>query len=926
MSNTNKWLLTGVALGAMSLSMLTTATQAQEADAAVSAPADEAIQEVVVRGFRKSLGMARKLKKESNITADSIVAEDMAKFPDLNLAESLQRLPGVAINREGGEGRRVSLRGLGPDFTRVQLNGMEVLGNVDSPMDSRGQTSRDRAFDFNIFASDLFSRVDVNKSFSAEQDEGGMAGTVGLYTSKPFNYRGQKAAFSLQGGTNSATKDFQPRLAGMYSYNWDDKFGVLVSVAYGKRKTEEQGYNTYGAGTQKAIAANVTNLSPADQAKAMNGELIFQRGNRLSVWGSDQERLGVTTALQWRPVETLTLTLDALYGKFTNDRSENHLATRASVGSTVLGTSMKHSGIPASAFAPPSLVSLQYDKYNSVIYADVNNTVFATETRRQETESTFNQVVLTGEWKPTDKLTIDGHIGKETSDYDIPISDKFYTEAFGGLITDYRVSPYEAHNTYKWDTTDPNNYRAHEIDFSSTYQTTELENAELNGAYAFNDNLTLKAGASYRGFTNSGVQYTNDDLLKKEWEDGTWAAAGHPDDKVNAYYKIFDQHKDQSWLIVDWDKALDHYDVTRTVNRVNSSAYEVKEDTSAAYLQLDWHTSLFGKTLRGNAGVRGYETELTTSGFMNVPDKANPGKTKSVPAVSQQTYSGTLPAFNAVLEISDNFQIRAAAAQNINRPSLGSYALNGSVSDDNGFVKVTTGNPNLTPYTSDEFDLSGEWYFGRVGMITAGVFHKKIDGFIVTQTLKNVPYSVTGLADNLASGVVQTTNVNEYSRPVNLNEAKLNGLELSAQTDFFFLQAPFNNLGVVANATFIDSETMNVVNGKTVKSPIYGMSDVNHNVTLYYETSTWGARVSSNFRSDYTIDSGGFNSTQYVDAAAFYQVTPKIRLTIDAINLTDEREEQYNSFNNGFGEAGARRLWNSTTSGRTVFVGANMQF
>ncbi|MCF3971911.1 TonB-dependent receptor plug domain-containing protein, partial [Pseudomonas aeruginosa] len=88
------------------------------------------------------------------IVTDVIVAEDMAKFPDLNLAESLQRLPGVAINREGGEGRRVSLRGLGPDFTRVQLNGMEVLGNVDSPMDSRGQTSRDRAFDFNIFASD----------------------------------------------------------------------------------------------------------------------------------------------------------------------------------------------------------------------------------------------------------------------------------------------------------------------------------------------------------------------------------------------------------------------------------------------------------------------------------------------------------------------------------------------------------------------------------------------------------------------------------------------------------------------------------------------------------------------------------------------------------------------------------------------------
>ncbi|MES2721578.1 MAG: TonB-dependent receptor plug domain-containing protein, partial [Pseudomonadota bacterium] len=336
MSKSRTRLASGVALGVIILATLPGAAGAQTAAATQDGDTAD-VEELVVQGFRKSLGMARELKKTAEITSDTIVAEDMAKFPDLNLAESLQRLPGVAINREGGEGRRVSLRGLGPDFTRVQLNGMEVLGNVDSPMDSRGQTSRDRAFDFNIFASELFSKVEVRKSFSAEQDEGGMAGTVGLYTAKPFAYDGQKGALSLQGGTNSSTKDFQPRLAGMYSYNWEDTFGVLVSAAYSKRQTEEQGYNTYGASTTRALAANVANLSAADQAKAMNGELIFQRGNRLSVWGSDQERLGLTTAIQWRPVENFTLTLDGLYGKFTNDRSENHLATRATLNSTVLG-------------------------------------------------------------------------------------------------------------------------------------------------------------------------------------------------------------------------------------------------------------------------------------------------------------------------------------------------------------------------------------------------------------------------------------------------------------------------------------------------------------------------------------------------------------------------------------------------------------
>jgi iron complex outermembrane recepter protein len=927
MSKPNKLLMASAALGVLTLSAFAVPALAQDA-AATDAPSEGS--EVVVRGFRKSLVQARQAKKTADVTSDIIVAEDMAKFPDLNLAESLQRLPGVAINREGGEGRRVSLRGLGPDFTRVQLNGMEVLGNVDSPMDSRGQTSRDRAFDFNLFASDLFNKVDVKKSFSAEQDEGGMAGTVGLYTAKPFDYRtGLKGAVSVQGGTNSHTQDFQGRTAAMLSYNHDGKFGALISVAYGKRETQEQGYNTYGAGTQKAIAANVSKLSAADQAKALNGELVFQRGNRLSVWGSDQKRLGITAALQWRPVETVTITLDALHGEFTNKRDELHLATRASVGSTILGVSMPHSGIPASAVPAPVLNSIQYDKYGSVIYADIDNTVFATETRRQLAENTFDQAVLSATWQVSDKLTIDGHIGKETSDYDLPYSDKFYMEAFGGLITDYTQDPFYGKNTYKWNTSDPANYRAHEIDFSSTYQSTELENAEINSTYTFTDNLKLKGGLSYRSFLNSGRQYTNDDLLKTAWENGT------VDDHVTNYYKVFSAHDDQSWIIADFDKALQNYGVTRTVNLVPSSNYSVEEKTNAAYVQLDWKASLFGKPVRGNAGLRGYDTELTSKGFMSVKPSATAAAV-TTPVTVTKTYSGTLPAFNAVMELSDSFQIRASAARNLNRPSLTSYAMNGSVSYDTtaNTLTVSTGNPNLDPYKSDDIDLSGEWYFGKVGMITAGVFHKDITGFIISETKSNVPYETTGLPTDLVAGITGASNVTTYTRPINLNKATLSGLELNAQTDFFFLPAPFNNLGVVANLTLVDSETTtrglygNVYGSSKIdKTPLYGMSDVNHNLTVYYETAKWGARISENFRSDYMIDGGGFASTTYIDAAAFWQITPRLRLTIDGINLSDEKEIQYNSFwPGGASVTGAKRQWNTTTSGKTVFIGLTFQY
>jgi TonB-dependent receptor len=855
------------------------------------------VEELVVTGFRRSLAVAREQKREANITADVIVAEDMAKFPDLNLAESLQRLPGLAINREAGEGRRVSLRGLGPDFTRVQLNGMEVLGNVDSPMDSRGQTSRDRAFDFNLFASELFSRVEVRKSFSAEQDEGGMAGTVGLYTAKPFDYDGRRTALSLQAGTNTATQDFQPRVAALFSQNWDDKFGVLVSAAWSQRQTEEQGYNTYSPSRVTAGGTNISRLSPADQAKLNAGELVFQRGNRLSVWNADQERLGVTVALQWRPIETLTLTLDALHGEFSNERQELHLATRASQASTILGGTVRHSGITQAA---PTLNEIRYDRFNSVVYADVDNTVFATETRRQTTENTFDQVVLSGEWELTDRFTISGHVGKEKSDYDIPVSDKFYTEAFGGLITDYTVGQNSARNTYKWDTTDPSNYRAHEIDFSATYQSTELENAELNAAWRIDDFATLKAGVSFRGFTNFGFQQVTDDLLRTQWENGT------VDDRINDVAEVFDGHDDQSWIIVDWDKALSKFGVTRTLGAPRS-IYEVTEDTKAAYVQLDWNGDLAGMGFRGNIGLRAYETELTSSGVANVG-----------PIKVTEEYDGVLPALNAVLEITEDFQIRAAVARNINRPALTAYAMNGTVSLDNatGFVTVNVGNPDLEPYTSDDFDVSAEWYFNTVGMLAVGAFYKDIDNLVVTQRATNVSYASTGLPDNLVAGVGGNRNVNEFTRPINLNSAKLKGVEISAQSDFFFLPGFLSDMGVVANLTFIESDTT-LPNG--LKGSIWGMSDLNHNVTLYYETAKWGARVSSNYRSDYPIENGGFNATTYVDAAAFWQVRDNIRVTLDAINLTDEREEQFN-------DRSARRLWNTTTSGTTVFLGVNLQF
>lgn len=872
---------------------------------------DEAIFElegfVVSGGIRNSLEIARQIKRSATGFQDSIVAEDIAKFPDLNLAESLQRLPGVAINREAGEGRRVSLRGLGPDFTRVQLNGMEVLGNVDSPMDSRGQRTRDRAFDFNIFASELFNRLDLYKSFQADQDEGGLAGSVGLYTARPFDYgEGNSASISSQLGTNTATGDLQPRLAAQFSHNGGD-FGALFSVAYSSRDTEEQGYNTYRWRLRSASGSDISNLPQAQQDAINDGEFRWARGNRLSVWESHQDRLGITGALQWRPSEKLTVTLDLLLGKFEGDREELHLATRGSSG-TVLhgGTTVDGVSIPGSV-----LNEVRVNSDNEVIYADVSGANFASETRRQTTKNDFTQIVLSTEYQASDTLKIDTLIGTESSEYDLPISDKFYLEAFGDVITDYSSGGDYGMNTYGWDTTSSSNWNAHEIDLYSSFQESKIDNIKVDATLDVSRESAIKFGASYRTFTNSGFENRINNLLRSDFQSGA------VDDNPAAYIRVFDSHDAQDWAIVDWDAAFSALGVTRAVGPVANS-YGVDEDTLAAYVQYQWDSFIGDMAFKGSAGLRYFETDVTSRGVANIG-----------PISASDRYSDVLPALNMSLDVAKDVKLRFAASQNINRPSLSALAFNGSISEDAGEYTVRTGNPGLDPYDSTNFDLSLERYFGEVGFIGFGYFYKDISGFIGNETLTNVPFSSTGLASGLLPGLTQDTLISEYRRPINYADTDLSGFEITFQTDLDFM--PVEGFGMVSNITLVDSDLQyatpdQIANGESIILPMNGLSDTVINTTFYYENDTWGARVSANYRSDYVSggptgsdeDSRGFESTTYVDFSAFYQLTENLKWTFDAVNLTDEKEVQYSD--------SSRRLYNTTTSGTTFFSGISYKF
>lgn len=917
----NLLLVTVSALAAVGVSP--TVALAQQA----SDKGGENIDELVVTGFRKSLSEAREIKRDSVIQMDVIVAEDMAKFPDLNLAESLQRLPGVQINREAGEGRRISLRGLGPDFARVQLNGMEVLGNVDSAQDSRGQRSRDRAFDFNIFASELFSRVEVEKTFQASQKEGGMAGTVGLFTGKPFDYGvGSKGALSFKLGTNEYTKDAQPRVAALFSHNWDDTFGVAFSAAYSKRETTEQGHNTYNyvkedAATWQELVDNgldISGLSAEKRAKFLSGDLYYADGNRISSWNSKMERLGLTAAVQWKPADNLQFTLDALYGEFTTRRQELHLATRPlnSAGSVSFDTAA--GGVWPSKFQTPSRINdLAWDSSNYVTMTDVTGTTFGSEHRRSKNENQFAQVALTGEWNLTERFTIDGHVGYEKSTYDTPYDDKLYMRAKGNQIANYGADGQSASFEYPgWDTTDPSNYAMDSFYYRGFNNESELREAELNGRYELTSIWTLRAGAAYHRFKQGGIDMFYDDNVN-----GTRAKMRG--DSVADVVSVFD-NSHGAWLIGDYAKAFAKYneyhrfgpnaDGSGGAIQDIENVYETTEETLSWYVQGDWDAELFGKRVRGNAGVRGYSTDTHSTGWIQGDSYAYLGTTDV-----EGSYSGILPALNTVVELTPEVLVRFSATQNLNRPGLSSMAAEGSAFEDpdTGEITASRGNPDLKPYKDTTLDLSVEYYFGKVGLLSASVFRKNIKNFIGSQTLEDIPFSETGVPFGTIPGATAGTIVSEFSMPVNVaGTKKLTGVELAAQSQFWFLPGPFSNLGAVANYTYVDAD-----------EALTGISKTSYNLTVYYETDRWGVRGSMNHRSRWytgrsddpmSATTRGFEGGTYVDAAAFFNVNDRFQVTFDAVNLTNQKDTQFWGQN--------RYLYNQTQSGTTYMVGLGYKF
>lgn len=884
------------------------AAQAHAAETPAAEPAPAAssdvseVDAIVVTGFRDSLMHARDLKRKAVGAVDVIVSEDIAAFPDLNLAESLQRIPGVTIGRDSGEGRQITLRGLGPDFTRTQLNGMEVLGNTASGMDNRGGVSRSRAFDFSLFASELFNRVTVQKSYAAEQDEGGIGGTVQLQTAKPFDYSGFKAVLSAKAQRNSNAGDkVTPRVVGLISNRWGN-FGALASIAYGENDSNEFGYRSFNWGPIRGNAANIgSGVSAADAAKltAATATIFAPQANTYSTWFDHRKRLGATVALQYQG-DKLKLDFDGLYSQLENSRQNFSLATSGinSLTGNITGAQVMQSAVIQG---------------NTLVAATYTGVDIRSEFNREEDKTKFYQLGLHGTYQVTDKLRLSGLIGYSKSDYALPVFDKVFLESKNYAFS-FDDRPSMPVNTYGPGLTDPTKWDLMRMDTQENKISSEYTNAKFDGDYALSETSSLQGGVSYKKFQNYGAQWGDKQFRNVP------ANTKIPDNlKMVVPFKSLG-----AYIVGDVDPVYALIGQQRDLEAQGAkyatpgTAYTVTEETKAAYLQYNLNTEVLGKGVRANAGVRYYSTDLTSDGTLNTGTSLQPVSIK-------HKYNGWLPAFNLAVDVNEGLVARFSANRDISRPALGDLAAAGSLTTAPFGGTISTGNPNLTPFTSDSIEGSLEFYDGKVGSFTIGLFYKNLKSFITSQT-SIMPYSQTGFPLSFLLPGQDGTIMYNVSRPVNGPGADIQGVEVAFQRDFTFLPAPFDHLGVVANGTYADGSTPVIISGQSINLPLAQLSKYSANATIYYETDKWGMRLSTAYRDKYLTGAGGngnigdgYKATNNIDFAAHYNLLSGLKLTLEGINLSNEHSIQ-------FTDVAAQRTTVNVSSGRTILIGATYEF
>ncbi|OIR07478.1 vitamin B12 transporter BtuB [mine drainage metagenome] len=843
------------------------ATKKADAQAPAEASSDSSDQTIrmdtyVVTGYQRSLALSLDTKRNANAIVDVITAEDVGKFPDTNVAESLSHVPGVTVDRLFGQGERVSILGTDPNLNRTLLNGEDVASGdwfiLDAPS---------RQFNYTLLAPEVIGQAEVYKSSEAWLPEGSIGGTIMLHTRNPLDTR--QYAFSGSAGDmyNDRDKHNDYSFSQVASvHNKDKTFGIMVGIQSSREHLRRDGVEALGTVSAGAAspATGIDPAAPAGSVNLTNPTALLPNAINAALFQQVRERTGGNIVIDARPSEYLDFEANVLHSKV-NDNNFN----------------TSYYGFPGwwrgAVIQNGSIVNNIVDSASisqNIGVMDLFYRVAAVKTDAYDQKLTFHN----------DAISVSEHAG--------------YTQATGGTQAQYYIEPLlgapgagvgttsytytggVSNPGFTWGksgvNTDPTAWTVGgpwwNGNVASDPEKDQESYAQLDATYSPRNSVITKVRA--------GVRYT-DHITSQNWYNislvtlpSTTLASFNPSLTPSNYLSgLPNITTDMSSHVMIDPTALykavyaSPYQAGSSMNMQQALAagegfqptqsFEVDETTKAGYGQADFQQ---GK-LSGNVGLRWVQTTTTSKGW------AVSGST-TTPIAMKKTYDNFLPSLNLAYSVNHDFIVRAAAAEVIARPN---YAdLSSSVMLYDSIRTGVGGNPKLDPYKSTNFDLSGEWYFSKDSALAVSFFYKDISNYILKSNGTESYFN-----QNLGK-------VTPYliSRPENAGHAKSQGFSVYYQHTF-----PYG-LGVTANYTYVDASGEN-----GAELPYASKNQINF--SPYIQHGKFLFRLTYAWRSDYftNVDRGNNVYTRAyteLDANASYAITKHLSLTVACENLLDE--------------------------------------
>ena len=891
---------------------------------------------IEVKGIRGSVIKSSDIKRSSTGVVDAISAEDIGKFPDTNLAESLQRITGVSIDRQGGEGNQITVRGLGPNFNMVTLNGRQMPAASSPEQESIASATQSRAFNFAEIASESVTGVQINKTARANLATGGMGATVNIETARPFTF-GETVLLANASATHDSSvengDELTPEFGGLFSTVLaDGTIGVLASISHSVRQYSELSTHTDGWLRDEAGGAGYAAWCGDASSQCNNTPYIYRPVTNISeVQHNERRRTNGQFVLQAKPMDGLVITADYVMSRFERDQDRYQTGLFGVVdGSTVTNTRLTENYTVAQA-----------NRLNGASDALVYENELVVEN---------DSVGINIDWQVNDSLTFtfDGHMSEAVSQPNGELNDNLQLIQ-GPLGMNYSIdySPngvninvddsgaFRGVDQFGGGAPRPGVNEFMDVDgfspLGSVIRNIAIENTV--DQYQFEaewvaDYYTVTAGVSYTDY-----EVNTNAIASGFFFQGLGDCTGCSD----AFTRTSIDAPSGFDTVVEFDvndivAQTFPTSIESIVDMFPPTYFGAKEESTAVYVNFETDFEIGDMPAQVVAGIRSETTDVTGSAFQTFP-VALTITTNTEGAVNfaagdpvfyevAESYTEFLPSVDFQLEPMEDHVVRVSAGRSIARPDLNSLRPIITISDYRpGNSTASVGNPGLKPYSSTNLDLSYEWYYYEGSYLSVAFFNKKVADYIATELVNETIPDVNGnpLLDPQGR-YVPTTSPDQQSTPVTSQAGDpeavfavskpLNSKERSIDGWEFAIQHLFgeSGLGVQANYTIVESDAEFEPSNFNNQSILLGLSD-SWNLVGFYENESFSIRLAANWRDEFLFSENQLRATnepvffeEYLqwDLSASYALTENVSVSFEALNLISESQKQFGRYKDQF--------------------------